>query len=146
MPGPHLWPWAPDARGIERYCKWIRDVEKDVLSQKPSPCNLSPPLPLTPSGPRGSHTWSPKLFLLWLQTSYQTLQSARNGYFIRSSFAYKKCIWSKLSLSIRLSFSFSLFFFWLALLHKHLLHKATNYFLSQRKFCGFLPPFPALNL
>lgn len=66
------------------------------------------------------------------------LQSARNGYYLRSSFAYKKCIWSKCSLFVFLYLS--RFCSWLASLHKRLFHTAAYIFSrSEERFVASCP-------
>lgn len=123
----------------------MRDMDKDVLSQKPSPCTLSPPLPPCHPlrAPREPYLVSEPVPLV-ASDQLSDFTICKKWLLYKVKFCLQK-VHLKRALSLSF-FLFYLFCFWLALLHKHLLHKATNNFLSQRKYCGFLPPFPALSL
>ncbi|XP_059394598.1 uncharacterized protein LOC132126996 [Carassius carassius] len=85
------WPQMPGGKSERERERLERDEgssepDEDVLSQKLSPYTQPhPPSLSSPQGPGGANSGPYAYFLWWLRTSYQTLQSARNVYYLRTA-------------------------------------------------------------
>ncbi len=154
MLGPYTWPSASDAGGkSERERERLErdegssEPDEDVLSQKLSPYTQPhpPSLSLTPSGPWGSQFWSLRLFPLVAPDQLSDFTICKKWLLFKVKFCLQK-VHLKQVLPL-LSFSVFMFLFLVSFIAQTSFSHSSVHLLSVRgTFCGFLPPFLALNL